>query len=100
MAQILLCNHLQDPTATLGINWPYKFIKCHPELCTQYTRQITYQHAKQEDPKVLIPWFQTVQAAIEEHSIYKDDIWNFDETGFAIGLCSTSKVVTAVKHSE
>jgi len=23
-----------------------------------------------------------------------EDIWNFDETGFAMGLCSTTKVVT------
>ncbi|KAI9037134.1 uncharacterized protein KD926_000782 [Aspergillus affinis] len=52
---------------------------------------MTYQRAKQEDPRVIIPWFQTVQAAIQEHGIHEIDIWNFDETGFAMGLCSTSK---------
>jgi hypothetical protein len=61
---------------------------------------MTYQRARQEDPKVIIPWFQTVYAAIQEHDIHEDDIWNFDETGFAIGLCSTSKVITAVDRSE
>ncbi|KAI9045478.1 uncharacterized protein KD926_007893 [Aspergillus affinis] len=61
---------------------------------------MTYQRAKQEDPRVIIPWFQTVQAAIQEHGIHEDDIWNFDETGFAMGLCSTSKVITAVERSE
>jgi hypothetical protein len=100
MAQVLLCNRLQNSTAALGTNWPYKFVKRHPELRTRYTRRITYQRAKQEDPKVIKPWFETVRATIQEHGIHEDNIWNFDETGFAIGVCSTSKMITAVERSE
>ncbi|KAG2000713.1 hypothetical protein GB937_010911, partial [Aspergillus fischeri] len=69
----------------------YSFIKRRPELRTRYNQRITYQRAKQEDPKVIKQWFETVREAIQEHSIHKDDIWNFDETGFAMGLCTTSK---------
>jgi hypothetical protein len=100
MAQILLRERLQTSTAVLGINWAYSFVKRHPQLRTRYNRRITYQRARQEDPKVIIPWFQTVHAAIQEHGIHEDDIWNFDETGFAMGLCSTSKVITAAERSE
>jgi hypothetical protein len=53
MAQILLRERTQDPTAVLGINWAYKFIKRNPELRTRYNRRISYQRAKQEDPKVI-----------------------------------------------
>ncbi|KAJ6084345.1 hypothetical protein N7486_011145 [Penicillium sp. IBT 16267x] len=100
MAQNLLCERVQDPTATLGVNWAYKFIKRHPALRTRYNRRISYQRAKQEDPKVIKQWFATVREVIQEHGIHEDDIWNFDETGFAMGLCSTSKVITAVERSE
>ena len=100
MAQVLLRSRLQDPTAAIGTNWPYNFVKRHPQLRTRYTRRITYQRAKQEDPKVIGPWFETVRATIQEHGIHKDDIWNFDETGFAIGVCSTSKMITIVERSE
>jgi hypothetical protein len=100
MAQILLCERVRDPTATLGVNWAYKFIKRHPALRTRYNRRISYQRAKQEDPKVIKQWFATVREVIQEHGIHEDDIWNFDETGFAMGLCSTSKVITAVERSE
>ncbi|KAJ6103443.1 hypothetical protein N7486_005870 [Penicillium sp. IBT 16267x] len=100
MAQNLLCERVQDPTATLGVNWAYKFIKRHPALRTRYNRRISYQRAKQEDPKVIKQWFTTVREVIQEHGIHKDDIWNFDETGFTMGLCSTSKVITAVERSE
>ncbi|KAF7590396.1 hypothetical protein BBP40_002897 [Aspergillus hancockii] len=36
--------------------------------------------AKQEDPKVINRWFDTVRATIQEHSIHEDDNWNFDDT--------------------
>jgi hypothetical protein len=42
MVQILLHEHIQDPTACLGVNWAYSFIKRHPELCTRYNQRITY----------------------------------------------------------
>ena len=100
IAQILLYKRLRDPTAFLGVNWAYKFIKRHPQLSTRYSRRITYQRAKQEDPRVIIPWFQNVHKAIHEHGIHEDDIWNFDETGFAMGLCSTAKVITAIERCE
>ncbi|KAG2000736.1 hypothetical protein GB937_010888, partial [Aspergillus fischeri] len=45
-------------------------------------------------------WFKAVHEAIQEHSIHEDDIWNFDETGFIMGLCTTSKVITAIERSE
>ena len=30
----------------------------------------------------------------------EDDIWNCDETGFVMGLCTTLKIITAAEHSE
>ena len=53
IAQILLCEHSQDPTAVLGVNWASSFIKRCPKLRIRYNWRITYQRAKQEDPKVL-----------------------------------------------
>jgi len=38
--------------------------------------------------------------AIQEHGIHEDDIWYFDEIGFAMGLCTASGVITAVECSE
>ena len=33
-----------------------------------------------------------------EHGILRDDIYNFDETGFAMGLIATAKVVTRAEY--
>jgi hypothetical protein len=47
-----------------------------------------------EDPKSPRAWFATVQRIINENGIQPEDIYNFDETRFAMGLISTQKVVT------
>ena len=100
MAEILLHERLHDSKATLGINWASTFIKRHSEVRTRYNRRISYQRAKQEDPRIINQWLNTVYEATQKHGIHEDDIWNFDETGFAMGLCTTSKVITAAERSE
>ena len=47
-----------------------------------------------EDPKQIQAWFQLVQNMVTKYGILLEDTYNFDETGFQIGVISTSKVVT------
>jgi hypothetical protein len=49
---------------------------------------------KCKDPEVIQAWFKCVQAAISTYSIANEDIYNFNETSFAIGLVATAKVIT------
>ena len=37
-------------------------------------------------------WFQLVQNTIAKYGIVEQDIYNFDETGFSVGMTSTAKV--------
>jgi hypothetical protein len=39
-------------------------------------------------------WFKTLEALRKENGIQDEDIYNFDETGFTMGLIATSRVVT------
>ena len=91
MANILLA---ERGNQTVGINWIYKFTNRHKELKSRYSRRYNYQRAKCEDPRVIQPWFDLVRRTIDENGIQPEDIYNFDETGFAMGLIATSKVIT------
>jgi hypothetical protein len=42
-------------------------------------------------------WFDSLKALQEEKGIQLEDIYNFDETGFAMGLIATTWVVTRAK---
>jgi hypothetical protein len=94
MANILLAARGNQPPPTVGKNWPSKFVERREELRTRYSVRYDYQRALNEDPKTLRAWFATVQSVINENGIQPEDIYNFDETGFAMGLISSQKVVT------
>ena len=43
-------------------------------------------------------WFESVRRVVEDNGILAEDIYNFDETGFAMGLISAQKVVTRAEY--
>jgi hypothetical protein len=94
IANLLLARRGTIPIETVGEKWVYNFTKRTPELRTRFSRRYDYKRAQQENPRVIQEWFNTVQATIQQYSILPKDIYNFDETGFAIGLTATAKVIT------
>ena len=47
-----------------------------------------------EDLNTIIEWFTLVEKTITQYGITSDDIYNFDESGFAMGVSATTKVIT------
>jgi hypothetical protein len=93
MANILL--HEEDSTAQpIGKNWVSSFIKRHDEVKSRFARRYNYSRAKCEDPRTIKAWFKQLEEVRKQWGIQDEDIFNFDETGFAMGLISTTKVVT------
>ncbi|KFY92311.1 hypothetical protein V500_04219 [Pseudogymnoascus sp. VKM F-4518 (FW-2643)] len=79
----------------VGPRWAENFVKRHPELTTRFRRRIDYQRAQCEDPDVVNAWFRLVRNMIAKYGIQEADIYNFDETGFLMGMLSSAKVVTS-----
>ena len=94
MANLLLQERDSADIQPVGQNWVSNFIKRHNEIKTTYSRRYHYQRAKCEDPKIIREWFNLVQITIMQYGIAFEDIYNFDETGYAMGLTATAKVVT------
>ncbi|GKU10279.1 unnamed protein product, partial [Fusarium langsethiae] len=91
MANSLLADRDASP---VGKRWAHNFIKRQPELKTRLFRRYDYQRAKCEDPTIIRGWFRLVQNTIAKYGIRSDDIWNFDETGFMMGVIMAGMVVT------
>ncbi|EED16659.1 conserved hypothetical protein [Talaromyces stipitatus ATCC 10500] len=85
---------LQRDKPQVGKNWITRLIKRCPEIDSKFARKYNYERAKCEDPKIIQEHFNRVRDAISEYGILPEDIYNFDETGFAMGLCATAKVIT------
>jgi hypothetical protein len=95
MANRLLADRDASP---VGKRWASNFVKRHKELKTRFFRKYDYQRAKCEDPTIIRNWFRLVENTIAKYGIRSDDIYNFDETGFMMGMIGSGMVVTGAER--
>jgi DDE superfamily endonuclease len=92
-----MANHLlaERNAGRVGTRWASNFVRRQPQLKTRFNRRYDYQRAKCEDPILIEGWFRLVANTIAKYGIVDADIYNFDETGFMMGVISTAMVVTS-----
>jgi hypothetical protein len=94
MANILLQADNPSGFKPIGKNWVSAFTNRREEIKTRYARRYNHSRAQCGDPKIIKEWFNYLQRIQMQYSISHEDIYNFDETGFAMGLIAATKVVT------
>jgi hypothetical protein len=102
MANLLLqkrSNSSQGNPLTVGKLWVHNFVRRYQVLTSRYNRKYDYQRAKCEDPAIIREWFRLIRNTIAKYGILDEDIYNFDETGFQMGVITTAKVVTGTERS-
>jgi hypothetical protein len=78
----------------VGIRWANRFVQQHPALKTRLSRSYDFQRALCEDPEKINAWFRLVVNMRAKYGIQDCDFYNFDETGFMMGVICSSMVVT------
>ena len=91
MANLLLKSRGRDPVRKL---WAYRFVKRRPELKTRFNRVYDFQRALCEDPELIDAWFWLVQNMQMKYGVVDSNFYNFDETGFMMGVICAGMVVT------
>ncbi|KAG6996132.1 hypothetical protein FocnCong_v016336 [Fusarium oxysporum f. sp. conglutinans] len=95
MANRLLADREMPP---VGKRWASNFVKRHKDLKTYFFRKYDYQRAKCEDPTIIRNWFRLVANVIAKYGIRPDEIYNFDETGFMMGVIASGMAVTGAER--
>ena len=78
----------------MGKQWAYRFVNRQPKLKTRFTRVYDFQRALCEDTKLIKTWFYLVSDIRTKYGVQDCDFYNFDETGFMIGIIASAMVVT------
>jgi len=82
----------------LGEYWVIRFMRRHPQLQTVLPRPIEGARVKDSSYEAINTYFKRIFSVIEEYKIREENIYNMDESGFAIGTIEASKVIID-KHS-
>ena len=100
MAELLLSQRgSTNSTPKLGKNWVTKFLQRNPELKSKYIYRYDYSRAKYEDLAILQQFFDAFCDTVIKYGILDADVYNFDETGFAIGIIATTIVVSMAENT-
>lgn len=83
---------------SVGRAWTSNFIKRQPELRTRFSRRYDYKRAQCENTNAINAWFHLVQNVVAKYGIEDADIYNFDETGFMMGIITNTMVVTSAER--
>jgi len=77
----------------IGKEWVPRFIQRHPELASVRLRSTDTARIKAESPERLQRWFNDLEKVLVEFNIKPENIYNMDESGFAIGEKEAGKVI-------
>ena len=78
----------------IGEDWPRRFIERHPNLTAMYSRRIDASRLKEASAETITRWLESAREVIQECNIRSKNIYNMDETGFAIGSIKRRRIIT------
>ncbi|TVY13429.1 hypothetical protein LARI1_G009571 [Lachnellula arida] len=78
----------------VGKLWAHRFVQRQPDLKTRFNRVYDFQRALCEDPELIDAWFRLVDNMRAKYGVLDCDFYNFDETGFMMGVICATMVVT------
>ncbi|KAI1002585.1 hypothetical protein K3495_g5609 [Podosphaera aphanis] len=94
--RILEANGDRNP---LGKIWIPHFLKRNPRVASVVGRKIEAVRAKAADPQQIRAFIKKIKHTRKRLNVATEDIYNMDETGLALGVC-TNEVIWYRKVQE
>ena len=83
-----------DPPPRVGDHWASRFLDRHPEYHIRKQKTIDADRKNAHQPDNIRAWFEKYIAICQEYNIQPGDQYNFDETGFRIGIGRDQWIIT------
>ena len=79
--------------SSIGKNWVPRFIQRHSSIKSVIGRRIEVNRMDGASKDALIAWFDAFEETIKAFKIDFSNIYNMDETGFAIGSMESTRII-------
>lgn len=78
----------------VGKLWAHRFVQRQLALKMRFNRVYDFQRALCKDSELISSWFRLVENMRAKYGVLDCDFYNFDETGFIMGVICPAMVVT------
>jgi hypothetical protein len=86
---------LDKSSKPVSDSWLSRFCKRHTDILVKKTKPMEAARIGAHSEKDVLEWFQRYDILLHKYNITSSNLWNFDETGFLIGVLKSSKVVVS-----
>jgi hypothetical protein len=86
---------LDKASRPVSNSWLSRFCKRHPEILVKKTKPMEAAKIGAHSEKDVLEWFQKYDAFLQKYNITSSNLWNFEETGFLIGVLKSCKIVVS-----
>ena len=87
-------NISEGAAPVVGSHWAPRFLAYHPEYYIGKQRSIDINSKNAHDPESLRAWFEKYRLICRGYNIESCNQYNFDETGFRIGIGRDQWIIT------
>lgn len=77
----------------LGNKWLSRFLARHPDIATMKGRKLAAIRQKGTTYSTVSQFFEDYKSLLAKYDFQNSNIWNMDETGFALGVTSNRNVI-------
>ena len=88
---------VSEPPPLIGSHWTKIWLNRQPDLFKVRRKPLAVERKNAHDLELLMAHFTKYKEVIDEYGIDPQDQWNFDETGYRIGMARTDWIVSASK---
>jgi len=81
----------------IGKQWVSRFLQRHPELASVTPKSIDLVRIKDVSQERLTHWFTELEKAVQKYNIKPENMYNMDESGFAIGEKEATRCIINAK---
>jgi hypothetical protein len=92
--------HMNGDYRPLGKMWVPHFISRNPRISSMVGRSIESSRTTAANYDTIQAFLQLFERTRVELGIQLEDIWNMDETGVALGVCTNSQVLASSKKKK
>jgi len=84
----------QGPAPVVSDHWAPRFLNRHSEYFIRKQVSLDVNRKNAHQPESIRAWFQKYYNICEQYNIHQGDKYNFDETGFRIGIGRDQWIIT------
>ena len=85
--------NLEGDNISLGKNWVYRFLSRHPQIKGMTGKPLDKARVQAATTEAIDEFYTLFETVKRDFDVLPENIWNMDEHGLALGICTNQRVM-------